>query len=109
MSETTEMPLWKWYLFPESNRGACVHFLRMSRMCNETVCSMFNRQTRFQPETLTTAEIIGQLWHAEHTLRQSRGINDERNGRVISNVVLMGMGEPLQNLSRCRRSRIYLT
>ncbi|WP_301211220.1 23S rRNA (adenine(2503)-C(2))-methyltransferase RlmN, partial [Turicimonas muris] len=36
-------------------------------------------------------------WHAEHTLRQSRGINDE-NERVISNVVLMGMGEPLQNL-----------
>ncbi|HXF47197.1 MAG TPA: 23S rRNA (adenine(2503)-C(2))-methyltransferase RlmN [Burkholderiaceae bacterium] len=41
---------------------------------------------------LTTAEIIGQLWLAEHALR---GANGER---AISNVVLMGMGEPLQNL-----------
>lgn len=42
---------------------------------------------------LTTAEIVGQLWFAEHTLRAERG-SDER---VISNVVMMGMGEPLQN------------
>ncbi|MCS6943973.1 MAG: 23S rRNA (adenine(2503)-C(2))-methyltransferase RlmN [Sutterellaceae bacterium] len=41
---------------------------------------------------LTTAEIIGQLWLAEHLLRQPSG------DRAISNVVLMGMGEPLQNL-----------
>src|SRR6476646_3020727 len=42
---------------------------------------------------LTTGEIIAQLWQAEHTLRARRG-SDER---VISNVVMMGMGEPLQN------------
>lgn len=42
---------------------------------------------------LTTAEIIGQLWFAEHTLRaESKGAD-----RAISNVVMMGMGEPLQN------------
>lgn len=44
---------------------------------------------------LTTGEIIAQLWYAEHALRQRRG-GDER---VISNVVMMGMGEPLQNYS----------
>ena len=44
---------------------------------------------------LTTAEIIGQLWFAEHFLRQHLG----RTKRVISNVVMMGMGEPLQNYS----------
>ncbi len=44
---------------------------------------------------LTTGEIVAQLWHAEHVLRQRRG-SDER---VISNVVMMGMGEPLQNYS----------
>jgi 23S rRNA (adenine2503-C2)-methyltransferase len=39
------------------------------------------------------AEIIGQLWFAEHFLRQHLHTSE----RVISNVVMMGMGEPLQN------------
>lgn len=53
---------------------------------------------------LTTAEIIGQLWMAEHALRASSNrafahdaIPLQSRQRVISNVVLMGMGEPLQN------------
>nr|WP_225584852.1 23S rRNA (adenine(2503)-C(2))-methyltransferase RlmN [Acidovorax sp. ACV01] len=44
---------------------------------------------------LTTGEIIAQLWFAEHSLRQRLKSED----RVISNVVMMGMGEPLQNYS----------
>jgi 23S rRNA (adenine2503-C2)-methyltransferase len=43
---------------------------------------------------LSTSEIIGQLWFAEHFLRQHLKTGGER---VISNVVMMGMGEPLQN------------
>ena len=42
---------------------------------------------------LTTGEIIAQLWFAEHVLRKQVGTSE----RVISNVVMMGMGEPLQN------------
>lgn len=42
---------------------------------------------------LTTGEIIAQLWFAEHTLRTRLKTSE----RVISNVVMMGMGEPLQN------------
>ncbi|MBA2721598.1 MAG: 23S rRNA (adenine(2503)-C(2))-methyltransferase RlmN, partial [Methylibium sp.] len=42
---------------------------------------------------LGTGEILAQLWHAEHELRQRFG----KDQRVISNVVMMGMGEPLQN------------
>ncbi|WP_342617441.1 23S rRNA (adenine(2503)-C(2))-methyltransferase RlmN [Rhodoferax sp. GW822-FHT02A01] len=42
---------------------------------------------------LTAGEIIGQLWFAEHFLRKYLKTPD----RVISNVVMMGMGEPLQN------------
>ena len=45
---------------------------------------------------LTTGEIVSQLWFAEHFLRQHLG----RQERVISNVVMMGMGEPLQNYSQ---------
>jgi 23S rRNA (adenine2503-C2)-methyltransferase len=44
---------------------------------------------------LTTGEIVAQLWQAEHFLRSHLKIS----GRVISNVVMMGMGEPLQNYS----------
>lgn len=44
---------------------------------------------------LTTGEIIAQLWFAEHSLRKRLKVDE----RVISNVVMMGMGEPLQNYS----------
>ena len=42
---------------------------------------------------LSAGEIVAQLWFAEHFLRQHLA----RDERVISNVVMMGMGEPLQN------------
>ena len=45
---------------------------------------------------LTTGEIVAQLWYAEHALR-ARGLAIGAGERVISNVVMMGMGEPLQN------------
>jgi len=44
---------------------------------------------------LKAGEIVAQLWFAEHFLR--RHLN--RSDRVITNVVMMGMGEPLQNYS----------
>jgi 23S rRNA (adenine2503-C2)-methyltransferase len=44
---------------------------------------------------LTSAEIVAQLWFAEHQLR--RRLKLAAGERAISNVVMMGMGEPLQN------------
>ena len=44
---------------------------------------------------LSTAQIVGQLWWAEHRLRQRLQLPEGE--RAISNVVMMGMGEPLQN------------
>lgn len=44
---------------------------------------------------LTTGEILAQLWHAEHFLREHLKSSE----RVVTNVVMMGMGEPLQNYS----------
>jgi 23S rRNA (adenine2503-C2)-methyltransferase len=53
---------------------------------------------------LTTGEIVAQLWHAEHRLQQRLKIGaGERASaggvpfRAVDNVVMMGMGEPLQN------------
>ncbi|MDH3531305.1 MAG: 23S rRNA (adenine(2503)-C(2))-methyltransferase RlmN [Gammaproteobacteria bacterium] len=41
---------------------------------------------------LTTAEIVGQVWHANQTLAR------RKNGEfAVTNVVFMGMGEPLAN------------
>jgi len=44
---------------------------------------------------LTTGEIVAQLWHAEHALRGR--LNLKAGERAVTNVVMMGMGEPLQN------------
>jgi 23S rRNA (adenine2503-C2)-methyltransferase len=44
---------------------------------------------------LSTGEILAQLWYAEHRLRERLAL--PAGERVISNVVMMGMGEPLQN------------
>ncbi len=44
---------------------------------------------------LSTGEILAQLWQAEFFLRQHLNRPGER---VITNVVMMGMGEPLQNI-----------
>ena len=44
---------------------------------------------------LSTGEILAQLWHAEFALR--RQLQLPASERAITNVVMMGMGEPLQN------------
>ncbi len=48
---------------------------------------------------LTTAEIIGQLWWANRAMGR-----DPKNERLISNVVMMGMGEPLLNYDNTVRA-----
>jgi 23S rRNA (adenine2503-C2)-methyltransferase len=46
---------------------------------------------------LTTGEIVAQLWFAEHRLRAVAAEAGRAADRQIDNVVMMGMGEPLQN------------
>ncbi len=81
---------------PEQDRGTLCISTQAGCAVNCVFCSTgrqgFNRN-------LTTAEIIGQLWMVEHLLRAcaAAGSADHNQERVISNVVLMGMGEPLQN------------
>ncbi len=79
---------------PEDDRGTLCISTQAGCPMGCLFCSTgkqgFNRN-------LSTGEIVGQLWHAERELRQEAGITDP-NDRIISNVVLMGMGEPLQNL-----------
>jgi 23S rRNA (adenine2503-C2)-methyltransferase len=75
---------------PETDRGTlCVS----SQAGCAVGCPFCSTGAQGFSRNLSTAEIIAQLWFAERTLRQERGVDE----RVISNVVMMGMGEPLQN------------
>jgi len=79
---------------PESDRATLCISTQAGCAVNCVFCSTgkqgFSRN-------LTTGEIIGQLWLAEHGLRRQSAVTPGRVERMISNVVLMGMGEPLQN------------
>jgi 23S rRNA (adenine2503-C2)-methyltransferase len=80
---------------PEENRGTLCISTQAGCAVNCRFCSTgkqgFSRN-------LTVAEIIGQLWMAEFALRKSKGIEPGPKGeRQITNVVMMGMGEPLLN------------
>ena len=74
---------------PEEDRGTLCVSSQVGCALNCTFCSTaqqgFNRN-------LTSAEIIGQLFLATSLLETT-----ESDERVITNVVLMGMGEPLLN------------
>jgi len=75
---------------PETDRGT----LCISSQAGCAVgCTFCATGAQGFSRNLSTAEILAQLWFAEHSLRQERGVEE----RVISNVVMMGMGEPLQN------------
>ena len=81
---------------PEANRGTLCVSTQVGCALACAFCSTgkqgFNRN-------LSTAEIVGQLWHANRSLGAVRIPGSVDDGeRVISNVVLMGMGEPLTNL-----------
>lgn len=74
---------------PETDRGTLCVSTQVGCALECRFCSTgrqgFNRN-------LTVAEILGQLWWANKALGR-----DPRGERIISNVVLMGMGEPLLN------------
>jgi 23S rRNA (adenine2503-C2)-methyltransferase len=74
---------------PEEGRGTLCISSQVGCALDCTFCSTarqgFNRN-------LTVGEIIGQLWLAKKILQP-----DPDSERVITNVVMMGMGEPLLN------------
>ena len=74
---------------PEADRGTLCVSSQVGCALDCTFCSTgkqgFNRN-------LTSAEIIGQLWWANKAMGR-----DPKGERIVSNVVMMGMGEPLAN------------
>ena len=73
---------------PEDNRGTLCISSQVGCSLNCTFCATghqgFNRN-------LSSSEIVAQIWYVW------RQLSSEQNCRPITNVVLMGMGEPLLN------------
>lgn len=84
---------------PEDDRGT----LCISSQAGCTVaCPFCSTGHQGFSRNLSVAEIIGQLWWARHELLATNAVTRLgdavlANDRVISNVVFMGMGEPLLN------------
>jgi 23S rRNA (adenine2503-C2)-methyltransferase len=88
---------------PESDRGAlCVS----SQVGCTLTCSFCHTGTQRLARNLTSAEIVGQLLVARRRLGDFPGMARPVGGlvpsgegvRAVSNIVFMGMGEPLYNL-----------
>jgi len=75
---------------PEESRGTLCVSSQVGCTLNCSFCATgkqgYNRD-------LTTAEIIGQVWLAKHLLAEQY----KTDQRIVTNVVMMGMGEPLMN------------
>jgi 23S rRNA (adenine2503-C2)-methyltransferase len=82
---------------PEADRGTlCVS----SQIGCGLTCSFCSTGRQGFNRNLTTAEIIGQVWFAVRSLSESHGEHD----RKVTNVVMMGMGEPLLNFDNVVRA-----
>jgi 23S rRNA (adenine2503-C2)-methyltransferase len=74
---------------PETSRGTlCIS----SQAGCALECSFCSTGRQGFNRNLTAAEIVGQLWLANRALTADTGVD-----RPITNVVMMGMGEPLAN------------
>ncbi len=79
---------------PEANRGTLCVSSQVGCALECAFCSTgrqgFNRN-------LSVAEIIGQLWWADRALGRDARSDPASGDRIVTNVVMMGMGEPLAN------------
>lgn len=86
---------------PEESRGTlCIS----SQVGCTLTCSFCHTGTQKLVRNLTAAEIVGQIMLARDDLGEwpEPGRHPHVEGRLLSNVVLMGMGEPLYNFEAVR-------
>ena len=93
----------KWLLrFADGEEAECVHIPELDRgaLCVSSqvgctlTCSFCHTGTQRLVRNLSTAEIVGQMLIARDTIGEWPS---PKGGRMISNIVMMGMGEPLYN------------
>ena len=85
---------------PEEGRGTlCVS----SQVGCTLTCSFCHTGTQKLVRNLTSGEIVGQVLIARDDLGEWANLNGTNNEtRLLSNIVLMGMGEPLYNFENVR-------
>ena len=86
---------------PEEGRGTlCIS----SQVGCTLTCSFCHTGTQRLVRNLTAAEIIGQVMVARDDLGEwpTLGVPNPPEARLLSNIVLMGMGEPLYNFDAVR-------
>ncbi len=87
---------------PETDRGTlCIS----SQVGCTLTCSFCHTGTQKLVRNLTAGEIVGQVMMARDDLDEwpKPGVSTENAGpRLLSNIVLMGMGEPLYNFDNVR-------
>src|SRR4030088_3020195 len=86
---------------PEAGRGTlCVS----SQVGCTVTCSFCHTGTQRLVRNLTPGEIVGQVMVARDRLGDSLGARgaDGAGDRLVSNIVMMGMGEPLYNFEAVR-------
>lgn len=76
---------------PEDDRGTLCVSSQVGCALN---CSFCSTGKQGFSRNLTVAEIIGQVWIAVRSLSQQNTLHDHH----VTNVVMMGMGEPLLNM-----------
>ena len=86
---------------PESDRGTLCISSQVGCTLN---CSFCHTGTQKLVRNLTAGEIIGQVMLARDDLGEwpAPGRNPATSARLLSNIVLMGMGEPLYNFGNVR-------
>lgn len=80
---------------PEAGRGTLCISSQVGCMLNCTFCST---ATQGFKRNLSATEIVGQVWQAVGRLREIHG-GDRQH---VTNIVFMGMGEPMLNLDAVR-------
>ena len=98
---------------PESDRGTlCVS----SQVGCTLTCSFCHTGTQKLVRNLTSSEIVSQLVIARERLGDFPGLTPPKDGllpsdgsRFVSNIVFMGMGEPLYNFDNVRDAVVVLS
>ncbi len=83
---------------PEADRGAlCIS----SQVGCTLSCAFCHTGTQPMVRNLTAGEIVGQMMHARDTVGEWPS---PAHGRLLSNIVMMGMGEPLYNYENVKKA-----
>lgn len=96
LMEVSENNFIETVFIPEEKRGTLCISSQVGCVLNCTFCAT---ATSGFTRNLSSDEIIGQLWVASKRLLEFSSLPNYKNIPKISNVVMMGMGEPLLNFS----------